>query len=672
MSQHSNSDEEQMHHNSETGLPQNDVLKSEDNDVSDEEQHTAVTNTTTQNASVLEGTVHARPADVDNKTTNHEITMQTIGEALQEMPFWQKVDPSVQKQIMDVVAQINGLPNTTAATFSAHWAKEWEVTWNQIPSWNRSDEQKTRDAWLAERCLFLVSVFVDEAISQAFAYEPELPISELNEEAQQQASLILEQVRREHVPKIEDKVNQAVAITIASMGAMAQGIEPAIRNNFLKKHLLSIIEEVLQQATSPDFEYQSCVDIDSLPDDQAKQRARDLISQVQPHHATPIAQRVEHLWSERLATIPKEMIEGLEQQLKTNFLKEDYFKIVELIVKDDPPTSEKANSKRNTSESQAKDAKASCSNLPDSSVPSIPSSLSRKAQLSARPSDTTSTSMFASPKKRQRTSARIADDVPAVIKTVADIHQGPDAASSEPLELQCYVLFAAETPKYINVTDRKTKASESTAVATLVLADRTGPILIDLWRVLAEETLRSIAARTNESDDLIIVNVHRCTATADNRTCIPRWRKLSTTSDTTITVLDNPTSSALLNVRLDISGHSYTRDFTKLTAKPKFLINLAGVVCDVENEKVSQSGVEMQEFKLVDAAGRWVQCITFGRHSGTNLLEEGNDVCLFFASAQSGLKGRPGSLWLYDESHIVKFRATENTPAIRLQMELKD
>ena len=64
----------------------------------------------------------------------------------------------------------------------------------------------------------------------------------------------------------------------------------------------------------------------------------------------------------------------------------------------------------------------------------------------------------------------------------------------------------------------------------------------------------------------------------------------------------------------------------------------------------------MIQFKLHDPAGRYVSCIAFGRHAANPNLQNGNEVVLFYATAQSGLNNNPGNVWMYDESHVLLLR----------------
>ena len=98
----------------------------------------------------------------------------------------------------------------------------------------------------------------------------------------------------------------------------------------------------------------------------------------------------------------------------------------------------------------------------------------------------------------------------------------------------------------------------------------------------------------------------------------------------------------------------FTGDFSLLSAIAPFMVNITGVVCEVQSETQSQKGTSMRNFRLQDIHNKSVHCVAYDRHSGNSALEEGYMVVLYFAQALSGLRSsQPGALWLYNESHVV-------------------
>ena len=114
------------------------------------------------------------------------------------------------------------------------------------------------------------------------------------------------------------------------------------------------------------------------------------------------------------------------------------------------------------------------------------------------------------------------------------------------------------------------------------------------------------------------------------------------------------------------------RDFSVLQATPPFMVNVTGVITEVEDETTSQSGLPMKNFKLQDRSSRYVMCTACGRHVDNVFIRSQNEVTLFFfAKAQLGLQGDPGSLWVYDTAHILFIRESCDMASASVVIELR-
>ena len=104
--------------------------------------------------------------------------------------------------------------------------------------------------------------------------------------------------------------------------------------------------------------------------------------------------------------------------------------------------------------------------------------------------------------------------------------------------------------------------------------------------------------------------------------------------------------------------------------KLPFRVSLRGTVEKMTCVSTSQSGNAMQEFLLQDTQMQCVRCMAFDRHVGCDALQEGNDVVLYFACAQSGLQNKAGFLWLFNESHIMLVRPSMPVRSSAKEVEL--
>ena len=79
----------------------------------------------------------------------------------------------------------------------------------------------------------------------------------------------------------------------------------------------------------------------------------------------------------------------------------------------------------------------------------------------------------------------------------------------------------------------------------------------------------------------------------------------------------------------------------------------------------------MGGFRLHDYTGRFIMCIIYGRHVANDNIREGNEVVCLFTQARAGLGGGCGSLWLHNDSHVVKLRIDCAVPPARTQIDLR-
>ena len=73
------------------------------------------------------------------------------------------------------------------------------------------------------------------------------------------------------------------------------------------------------------------------------------------------------------------------------------------------------------------------------------------------------------------------------MQTVQQLHT-QDLSGSDSVELTVVVLNHSEELRWTTVTDRMTKAQSQVPIVSVMLADFSGPILLDLWRDCAEMT----------------------------------------------------------------------------------------------------------------------------------------------------------------------------------------
>ena len=226
--------------------------------------------------------------------------------------------------------------------------------------------------------------------------------------------------------------------------------------------------------------------------------------------------------------------------------------------------------------------------------------------------------------------------------------------------------------------DRKTGESEQVAVATCVLADREGPVLVDLWRDVATSTVALFNVFSEESDASFLlpplVEFKYFGVKAENRKAVNPMRKVVTSERTAITRLRAGTRPTVTEMLLKPPLETlFIRDLTRLQQEPPYVVSVAGIIGSCVEEQTTATGRPRRGFQLHDQSGRYVLCAALGRHSSNSCIQNGNEVVLYFAQAlaPTSPNNASGQLWLYDESHMVVLQEKRSIPTARTVIELR-
>ena len=283
------------------------------------------------------------------------------------------------------------------------------------------------------------------------------------------------------------------------------------------------------------------------------------------------------------------------------------------------------------------------------------------------------TAMFTSPRKRPRQNVALNKDGPVTYRSVHDLHTA-ETELTDALALQAHVLHYPSETRLVMVRDRRTGTQESVSVMSILLADRTGPILLEFWREAADETLHQLTTWETglPCGKLLMVDVQRFVVREDSRIHSTSMRKLHSNEHTTVKRLTVASCQSMNSETIAPAISLYTRNFNLLSAQqPPFVLSIAGIISNVQGEAVSQNGAPMKAFKLQDNTGKYVQCVAFGRHVDNPIISENTEVVLYFAQALAGRGNYTGQLWLYDESHVSMLRSECAAPSARQHIELR-
>ena len=210
----------------------------------------------------------------------------------------------------------------------------------------------------------------------------------------------------------------------------------------------------------------------------------------------------------------------------------------------------------------------------------------------------------------------------------------------------------------MEVTVRKTKTKEVVPLVSCIFGDLSSVIVGKFWREQGIALLDMVNAWRGKHPDAeeLRIRLEHVVIEKQRSTCVTPAMLFGGTAKTTMVIVSTTSSEqGICASTFKLDARIYWSDFTKLvgSASP-FCVSLKGCVTNVSGERESRQGVSMKEFTLGDTGGHYVQCMAHGRNAENDLVEEGTEVVVFFGQGQSGQRGEPGKVWLYDEAFILR------------------
>ena len=515
-----------------------------------------------------------------------------------------------------------------------HIRISWQSAWQAIPAFARQDEDKGKSEWFEEQGSAVVASFVtDEALRVALisdAFIPELPLnSTLVGQDRAQIEACLAKLRTSDQEDVRIAVDKAFNKQLAILPAFARSTDlELLKAAFKEKHYFEVLVEVSHAKVDlACWTWVPEISPDMLQDAKRRNHAIALIPKITRVQAEEIDKEVSVRWRQQRDALAAWMPEESKSALKSSWMESHYYEIATELL----PSCMETDSGR----------------APYRSTPAN--------TISGGSSGQDSNTMFRSPKRLKKTNS--AAVLEPRFNTIVELHTH-EADASNAVKLEAYVLHFPNELRQVTVTDQRTQKTEQVGAMTVLLADRTGPILLEAWRDVADNILSIFLQMENDSFPLEVfaVEVSGFAVDHERRTHVGFMRKLHATKKTQFVLRPSPTQNSLMDGSVHPSPQLFTRDFSKLLAVPPFIINIVGVIADVKGITESESGISRREFKLQGSGGKYISCIAFGRHADSELLAPHNEVILYFASGKSDLRQRVGVLWLYDESHVMLLR----------------
>jgi hypothetical protein len=242
---------------------------------------------------------------------------------------------------------------------------------------------------------------------------------------------------------------------------------------------------------------------------------------------------------------------------------------------------------------------------------------------------------------------------------------------AEPRTAACPTSSSSPSPQKRTVNG---ELKEVKNVLDLLVLDCTGPIRVTLWGECATQFLSLKARAIGEQ-----TNIKPVITLRDFKMISHPVNKWNGAIETSVKVLSSKYNTILRVSKEGTSPYLQTGRFTKpgtISCISSFLSvharmmtrpwrgTFSGVVMDCEGLSDTQSGQPKKLFNLVDDSGTWFRCGALGVHALSKLLENNNEVVLYFCSAFPPVNGQVSTVWLMKEAFVAML-STVATPPVK-------
>ena len=503
----------------------------------------------------------------------------------------------------------------------------WNTQWQALPSYMRKDEPKCRCQWFQECCMQVLEDYMQKkngVVDEVFAsLENWLDISNSTPEQVSALRKCCAEIAAEHRDALKKHIQDTWDNAWNELPPFARKNQVSAQGEWFQAMGVEVIKDFAQN-----FEPSATVFVPeiSVADirDESKQEYSMLLGSIKAADAAPLEVYMEESFETAFLSLPHFVVKNKEKSVvRRDFMLEHYHPLLKKWVEVRNCVAENQSSSLQEAESCAE----------------------------------ASASMFASPKKKPRVQQQDPDTSPPRYEAVQVLHTA-SGLTTDALQLEAYVMHYSVEPRYVKIARGRQGAEETVPVISVLVADRTGPIVIEAWREAATMFLENLLQwdEGRADNEQLLVEITYFVVKDDNRVHQTPVRKLHTNERTRLQRRSVGSQNAIVNVSVTPDASLFTRELRKVCTKPPYIISIVGIVVEVQGLTVTQSGDSRKDFRLQDTTGQYVECAALGRHAENNNLVEGNEVILYFLTALAGLRGRPGLLWLYDDSHVAMVR----------------
>lgn len=587
--------------------------------------------------------------EVSEEKENAEIiSVEQVRDVLSSYFDMDALSAENRAEYLLIMQKIN---NSRAQDCREYVTAQWKKIWDPVPSYLKGSEKEMRGRWVEKEFPQILHTFLSEYEKNHWQFEPELKperIASLTLRAQ--AKELVKRVRQHHVHTITEDVQVAFDVVLASVPTFMQDtITASLRESFLQEEYFNIVCNVveLEMLTTAPFSFDPMIPVDTLKTEELRRIAISTLSEVREEHVEVIGKAVDSQWEIMFSGLP-EFVRGLTTKAtKAAWLEENYYAIVAKVI--------------------------AGTVAPDAPAPSTPQDVaSRKRDFSAM-------SMLESPSPRlvRPRQGGASDALPeATYITTGTIHQ--TSPSNQEYKVQAYLVYVPETPRYVKgKRSRDGGEQDEIPIATCVVVDRDGPLHLDLWGTTTASLLPQLQSQYSDSSSggggPILLELQNVQIRNENRKAIPIMRNIVAGESTVIQMMTNGTQASVTQMALSKPKEdNFTRDLNRLQILPPFVVNVSGIVGSTEDERTTQSGQTMRKFLLHGTSGKYVECLALGRHTFNRCIADGNEIVIYFAQGKtSSSANQNGSLWIFDDGHMVTLRNGVKIPNSRTALEFR-
>ena len=134
---------------------------------------------------------------------------------------------------------------------------------------------------------------------------------------------------------------------------------------------------------------------------------------------------------------------------------------------------------------------------------------------------------------------------PTEFRTVAECYT-MKFSKTDAQRLQCYLIHVPERMQIVEIQNRPNSPTGRRSVLNIIVADRTGPLQVDLWQTIGEQFLEDFSTAVEQSDQPLLVDISNFWIRGESRVqCLtPMVRAVSSTR-TTIQQIEQSTLQAV-------------------------------------------------------------------------------------------------------------------------------